>query len=335
MQKLRSIHLYLGCIFAPLLLFFSISGIWQTLRLYKSGGLAWLSTIHTQAQLKNGSGMGSPALRVLVIIMAVSFVISTLLGVVIALKHGRSRRAVYGCLVFGVLFPPALIMASRQWANNTALSAQRAQAQNQDSNIAQLAQAAANGNFDALNQMNAQFGTLAGRPGAITRGDPMRAFRQAFDFLGLRAGQGNDNAVESLLRAIQLDYLQGFAVVGLGKAAAMGNRKALEPLLHPDQFHILPFGAVPALQAAADNGNQKAIEGLAAWATQPAYRYEVAIGLQKAAAVAGNDTAIDALAVVAKGYNDSHSQLAIGALQTASSNHVARATEVLRQLTGQ
>lgn len=31
MKKLRSIHLYLGCIFAPLLLFFAVSGIWQVL----------------------------------------------------------------------------------------------------------------------------------------------------------------------------------------------------------------------------------------------------------------------------------------------------------------
>ena len=55
-------------------------------------------------------------------------------------------------------------------------------------------------------------------------------------------------------------------------------------------------------------------------------------GLQKAAALAGNVTAIDALALVAKGHNDSHSRLAIGTLETASSNHIARATEVLQQL---
>jgi hypothetical protein len=36
MQKLRSVHLYLGCLFAPMLLFFAISGIWQTYILGKT-----------------------------------------------------------------------------------------------------------------------------------------------------------------------------------------------------------------------------------------------------------------------------------------------------------
>ena len=30
MTRLRSLHLYLGCIFAPMLLLFAITGIWQT-----------------------------------------------------------------------------------------------------------------------------------------------------------------------------------------------------------------------------------------------------------------------------------------------------------------
>jgi hypothetical protein len=328
MQKLRSIHLYLGCIFAPMLLFFTISGIWQTLGL-RSSALNQISTIHTEARLKNGSELSSPALRIFVIIMAASFVVSTLLGVVMAFKHGRSRRAVYCCLAFGVLFPLAVIFISRLRSGNTSMRAQRA-----DSNIQQLALAATNGKFDALDQMNALCQAAAVRPAAISGGDTSRAFRQAFDYLGSRAGQGNDNAVESLQRAIQLDYLQGFAVEGLGKAAGLGNQKALEPLLHPAEFHILPSGTLFALKPAADNGNQKAIEALAAMATDPAFRYGVVDGLQKVAATAGNATAIDALAVVAKGYNDSESRLAMSILETASSNHIARATEVLHQLTG-
>ncbi len=108
MKKLRSIHLYLGCIFAPLLLFFAISGIWQTLGL-RSDLLTRLSTIHTSHQLKNGSGLSGGLLRIFVLIMAVSFVITTILGVVMAIKHGGSRRAAYYCLAFGVVFPIALV----------------------------------------------------------------------------------------------------------------------------------------------------------------------------------------------------------------------------------
>jgi len=233
-----------------------------------------------------------------------------------------------------VLFPVTVIFISHAKSGNPILNRQQSQSTGLDATIAQLAVDAADGKFAALDQMNALFPTAAKRPSAITRGDPLKAFRQAFDYLGARAGQGSDNAVESLLMAIKLDYLQGFAVEGLGKAAGLGNQRALEPLLHPNEFHILESGAVPALQAAAENGNQKAIEGLAAYAGDSAYGFYVMNSLQKAAAVAGNVTAIDALAVVAKRNQGSDSQLALTTLELSSSNHIAHATEVLHQLTG-
>jgi hypothetical protein len=110
MQKLRSIHLYLGCLFAPLLLFFAISGIWQTLGLH-SPVMDRLSTIHTEVRWKNPGGeLGSFALRMFVIVMAASFVLTTILGIVMAVKYGRSRRAAYYCLLFGVVVPCVLVL---------------------------------------------------------------------------------------------------------------------------------------------------------------------------------------------------------------------------------
>jgi hypothetical protein len=109
MQKLRSIHLYLGCIFAPLLLFFAISGIWQTLG-FHSALLQKLSSIHTESHWKNGSELGSFPLQIFVIIMALSFVLTTVLGVIMALKFGRNRKAAYCCLALGVLIPLALVL---------------------------------------------------------------------------------------------------------------------------------------------------------------------------------------------------------------------------------
>jgi len=109
MQKLRSIHLYLGCIFAPLLLFFAVSGIWQALGI-RTPLLRLVSTIHTLHDLKSGGGLSSLSLKVFALIMAVSFIVMTILGVVMALKYGRSRRAVYSCLAFGVVFPLILIL---------------------------------------------------------------------------------------------------------------------------------------------------------------------------------------------------------------------------------
>ena len=109
MQKLRSLHLYLGCVFAPLLLFFAVSGLWQTLG-WSSPWLHRLSTIHTSHQLKSGGSLTSPLLLGFVVVMAASFIVTTLLGVVMAVKFGRRRRAVYVCLALGVLIPLALIL---------------------------------------------------------------------------------------------------------------------------------------------------------------------------------------------------------------------------------
>ena len=111
MQRLRSIHLYLGCIFAPLLLFFAVSGIWQTLGIH-SHSLDLLSTIHMSHALKVGRGFASVALMIFVLMMALSFIVSTVLGVVMALKFGRSKRAAFYCLAAGVMVPLAIIVVT-------------------------------------------------------------------------------------------------------------------------------------------------------------------------------------------------------------------------------
>jgi len=109
MQKLRSLHLYLGCVFAPLLLFFAISGIGQTLG-FHSHLFDRLSTIHTSHQLKSGGGLTSGFLIIFVLFMAVSFIVTTILGVLMALRYGRSRRAAIYCLAFGAAFPLILVL---------------------------------------------------------------------------------------------------------------------------------------------------------------------------------------------------------------------------------
>ena len=109
MKKLRSLHLYLGCIFAPMLLFFALSGIWQTLG-FHSNLLASLSSIHTSHQLKNGGGLTSGVLMFFVLTMSVSFMVTTILGVIMAVKHGGNRRAAYYCLAAGIVVPLALVL---------------------------------------------------------------------------------------------------------------------------------------------------------------------------------------------------------------------------------
>ncbi len=98
-----------------MLLFFAISGVWQTYAIapayQRSKVLAWLSTIHTSHPLKAGT-LSSPLLRVFVLVMAASFILSTLLGIVMALKFGKSRRAALYCLAAGIVLPLAVVVLS-------------------------------------------------------------------------------------------------------------------------------------------------------------------------------------------------------------------------------
>lgn len=111
MQKLRSLHLYLGCVFAPMLLFFAVSGIWQMFGLNnRSGLLAALSTLHTEHGLKRGTSLSSPFTLLFVLLMAIAFIVTTILGIMMALKFGKSRRAAVYCLAAGIAIPIALVL---------------------------------------------------------------------------------------------------------------------------------------------------------------------------------------------------------------------------------
>ena len=112
MQKLRALHLYLGCIFAPMLIFFAVSGIWQTFYLNNGSHskiLALLSTLHTSHNLKSG-GLTSPWMILFVVLMAVAFIITTILGVVMAVTQGRNRTVAWRCLAAGVIIPLLLVL---------------------------------------------------------------------------------------------------------------------------------------------------------------------------------------------------------------------------------
>ena len=112
MKKLRLLHLYLGCIFAPMLMFFAISGIWQTLGLGHSGLLAVLSTAHLNSHLKSGVTLSSSVLRAFSILMALGFIVSAVLGIVMAFTQGTKRREAFYCVAFGVLFPLVVMVVS-------------------------------------------------------------------------------------------------------------------------------------------------------------------------------------------------------------------------------
>ena len=109
MTRLRSLHLYLGCIFAPMLLLFALTGIWQTAGIHGTKWMSILSSIHTSKKLKVGGSVTTPLLRGFIVLMAIAFITTTILGIIMAVKYGRNRRAAYYCLAFGILFPLLLM----------------------------------------------------------------------------------------------------------------------------------------------------------------------------------------------------------------------------------
>lgn len=110
MQSLRSVHLYLGSFFAPMLLFFALSGIWQEFGLQRYGGwIRYLSAIHTGTMLKSQAHHPSSLfLQGFAILMGLSLIITIILGIVLAFKYGRSKWTL-ACLATGTFTPLALI----------------------------------------------------------------------------------------------------------------------------------------------------------------------------------------------------------------------------------
>ena len=110
MKKLRAIHLYLGCLFAPMLIFFALSGLWQTMptKLTQSRIFGMLTSIHTSHGMKVGT-LTSVYMRWFVVLMALSLILNIVLGVVMAFKFGHKRAAIY-CLLVGIAVPVVLVV---------------------------------------------------------------------------------------------------------------------------------------------------------------------------------------------------------------------------------
>jgi hypothetical protein len=110
MNKIRNVHLYLGCFFAPMLIFFAVSGTWQELHLqWHNDFLNLLSTIHTGNGLKSRpSNLSSSYLIWFTVLMAASLVLNIILGIIMAFRFGRSTL-VLASIAAGVILPLLLI----------------------------------------------------------------------------------------------------------------------------------------------------------------------------------------------------------------------------------
>ena len=113
MKTLRRIHLYLGCFFAPLLLFFVGTGWYQMFHERKKnpgeseGWVDRLSDVHVdQIYFNETASSFSPKLfQFLVILMSLSLILTVLLGIVLAFRSIRQRWLVWASLGLGVLVP--------------------------------------------------------------------------------------------------------------------------------------------------------------------------------------------------------------------------------------
>ena len=103
MKKLREIHLYLGCLFAPVLIFFAMTGAWQLFALHrgrKDGSysppspVVLLSDVHQFQHLPPTSSEADTPLRYFMLAAAIGLIVTTILGIIMAFRYGRSRPSV-------------------------------------------------------------------------------------------------------------------------------------------------------------------------------------------------------------------------------------------------
>lgn len=122
MNLLRRLHLYLGCLFAPALIFFALSGTWQLYRLQDSrkdgsyrapAALEVLSSVHTNTHLPGKRVSEFTPLRAFWVAAAAGLVLTTGLGVVMAFRFSRRNWIPAGLLAAGVVLPVLILWRYR------------------------------------------------------------------------------------------------------------------------------------------------------------------------------------------------------------------------------
>lgn len=122
MRRLRLVHLYLGCLFAPALVFFAISGSWQIYRLQDSAKdgsytapvvLDVLSALHTKQHLPEGKASNRTPLHAFALLSAIGLVVTTLLGVIMAFRFSAGLAVPLLCLLGGIALPALLLLVYR------------------------------------------------------------------------------------------------------------------------------------------------------------------------------------------------------------------------------
>jgi hypothetical protein len=117
MKFLRKLHLYLGCFFTPILLFFALTGAAQLFDYHQSQkdgsytAPAWLkllSDVHIHQRWQHAAA--SQSFRVIAAAGAIGFLLTSLLGILMAFKLSKSKAVVWFCLIAGTLAPILLLL---------------------------------------------------------------------------------------------------------------------------------------------------------------------------------------------------------------------------------
>ena len=120
MRALRRWHTYLGCFFAPLLLFYVLTGWYQTVyhdRLKSPGDAETigerLRTVHVDQIYPTNREVSHPSspklFQALVVVMAIALVTTVIIGVVLAFRSTRKPWPVWVSLILGILVPIAML----------------------------------------------------------------------------------------------------------------------------------------------------------------------------------------------------------------------------------
>lgn len=147
MKQVRRVHHYIGVFFTPAILLFALSGALQTFRLQEEKGyggtppawIVWMASVHKDSStprdrggehseerpltakveranpvVKEQSAARAPSrlpMQVFVALLSIGLIISSLLGVMIALNNKTTRRMSIVMLVAGTVLPLLLMMA--------------------------------------------------------------------------------------------------------------------------------------------------------------------------------------------------------------------------------
>jgi uncharacterized iron-regulated membrane protein len=118
MKFIRRLHLYLGCFFAPLLLFYVATGWYQTLTLDRNKNVgeaetfvAKMASIHKDQIYPTESALGysTKPFKILVVVMSIALILSVLSGLYLAFRMLRQKWLVWGSLALGIAVPVLIL----------------------------------------------------------------------------------------------------------------------------------------------------------------------------------------------------------------------------------